>query len=187
MVVLVLLVPAQAQTNLIKNGSFETPIVATGSYELFKTGSTFTGWKVVGAAGNVAIVSGTYTQNGYSFPAESGKQWLDLTGNRSNSATGVAQTVATTPGGRYLLTFYVGNVYDPGGIFGTSSTVKVYVNGVHVLTAKNSLGSGQKKLVWEKFATTITTSSTATKISFINGDPATDNSNGLDNIMLVAR
>src|SRR4029077_2901008 len=147
----------------------------------------FTGWKVVGAAGNVAIVSGTFTQNGYSFPAESGKQWLDLTGYRSNSATGVAQTVATTSGGRYLLTFYVGNVYDPGGIFGTSSTVKVYVNGVHVLTAKNSLGSGQKKLVWEKFATTITTSSTATKISFINGDPATDNSNGLDNIMLVAR
>jgi Protein of unknown function (DUF642) len=182
--VLVMLIPAQAQVNLIKNGSFESPILSSGGFRLFSTGVTFSSWKVVGKSGNVAIVSGAFGQNGFKFPAESGKQWLDLTGT-SNTPTGVAQTVPTKAGGRYLLTFFVGNVYNPGGIFGTTSTVNVFVNGVHVFKATNVLGKGQSKMVWEKFATTITASSTATRISFINGDPSSDTANGLDNITLV--
>jgi hypothetical protein len=170
-------------TNLIKNGSFETPVVPAGNFELFSTGKTFTGWRVVGAKGNVAPISGKYQGDGITFNAETGAQWLDLTG-LSNTATGVAQTVATKPGAKYHLTFWVGNVYDPGRIFGVSSTVKVYVNGVRKLIATNSLHPGNHKQAWKEFALTIKATSSRTTISFINGDPRTDDSNGLDGVRL---
>lgn len=173
--------------NLIKNGSFEKPVVVAGSYSDFSTGSTFEGWKVVGAAGDVSVVSGEFQSLGFSFPAAGGSQWLDLTGDASNSATGVQQTVATTSGTAYTLTFYIGNCDDPGGPWGTTSTVNVLVNGTQVYTATNSKGSGQTKLVWRKFTTTITATSAHTTIAFINGDPSSDNGNGLDLVSLVAQ
>ncbi len=178
-------IAAQA-ANLVKNGSFETPIVPVGSYQTFAKGQGFSGWEVVGAAGNAAIVSGKFTADGFTFPAEAGKQWLDLTGV-SNTRTGVAQTIATTPGTAYTLTFWVGNVYDPNGIWGVKSTVIVKVNGEQVFKATNSRGKGKKTQVWEKFVTTITATSSKTTISFINGDPPNDNSNGLDAITVVPR
>jgi hypothetical protein len=172
--------------NLIKNGSFETPVVGAGSYEEFGTGDTFAGWKVVGATGNVAIVSGTFTQDGFTFPAAAGSQWLDLTGV-SQTATGVQQTIATAAGTAYTLTFYIGNVDDPGGIFGTTSTVNVLVDGKQIFTATNSRGAGQTKQVWQKFTTTITATAAHTVIAFINGDPSNDTNNGLDLVSLVAQ
>jgi hypothetical protein len=181
-----LLVNSAYGANLVRNGSFETPVAVTGSYLVFSTGDTFTGWKVVGATGNVGIVSGTFQQDGFTFPAAKGSQWLDLTGV-SNTATGVQQTVATTAGTAYTLTFYIGNVDDPGGIFGTTSTVNVVVNGKQVFTATNSRGAGQTKMVWQKFTTTITAKSAHTTIAFINGDPPSDTNNGLDAISLVAQ
>ncbi len=175
---------AFCQTNLIKDGSFEEPVVAPGSYRTFSTGNTFRHWQVVGNSGNVNIVSTTFNSEGFGFPAKAGYQWLDLTGN-SNTATGVAQTVATTPGTTYTLTFYVGNVYDPQSIFGVSSTVNVYVDGQQVYTATNSDGMGTKYQVWQKFMTTIVATNSTTTIAFINADPPNDNTNGLDLITLV--
>jgi hypothetical protein len=177
--------PASAATNLIKNGGFEKPVVPSGSYQLFGTGSSFVHWDVVGASGNVAIVSGTFTQNGFSFPAKAGAQFLDLTGT-SNSATGVAQTVATTPGAQYTLSFAVGNVVDPGGIFGTTSTVDVLIDGTQVMAATNSRGTGSTTMVWKRFTTTLTASSSSTTIALINGDPPNDTANALDVVKLVA-
>jgi hypothetical protein len=49
--------------NAVKNGSFEVPVVTSSSFELFDTGQTFNHWKVIGASGNVGIVSDTFTQN----------------------------------------------------------------------------------------------------------------------------
>ena len=118
----------------ITNGSFETPVVPVGGFTNLASGSTgITGWTVVGAAGGVSIVSGSFSQNGISFPAENGVQWLDLTGDGTNSNEGVQQTFATTSGTEYTLSFWVGNVYNPGGIFGTTSTVDVRLGDVVVL------------------------------------------------------
>jgi len=174
--------PAGATTvNLIKNGSFEKPVVGSGSYEAFSTGQTFKHWTVIGASGDVAIVSGTFTQNGFSFPAEKGKQWLDLTG-LSNTPTGVQETVTTVAGATYTLTFWVGNVYDPGGIFGTTSTVNVLVDGSSVANDTNSQqGTTQ---VWQKFKVHFTAASATTQVGFLNGDPSNDTNNGLDAVSL---
>jgi hypothetical protein len=170
-----------ATTNLIKNGSFEKPVVPNGSYAGFSTGQSFGHWTVTGANGNIAVVSGTFTESGFSFPAESGNQWVDLTGV-SNTATGLSQSVTTVSGASYLLIFWVGNVYDPGGIFGTTSTVDVIVDGMQVRAAVNSeMGTTQ---VWKKFKVQFTASSTSTSITFLNGDPSNDTSNGLDGITL---
>ncbi len=139
--------------NIVANGGFELPAVATGSYQLFSTGQPFPGWRVVGAQGNVAVISGAFQQNGLTFLAKAGQQWLDLTGV-SNTRTGVAQTLRTVPGSSYRLTFSVGNVYDPGGIFGVTSTVEVLVNGVKVLSATNARHGG-KVQVWENFGLTV--------------------------------
>jgi Protein of unknown function (DUF642) len=174
---------ASATTSLIKDGSFENPVVPVGGFKLFSLGQTFDGWKVVGAGGDVGICSGKYRSDGITFNAKVGAQWMDLTG-LSNTRTGIAQSVATKPGTKYHLTFWVGNVYDPGGIFGVRSTVKVYVNNVLRLTATNSIRPADRTQAWKEFTLTISATSSHTMISFINGDPSSDNSNGLDAIQL---
>lgn len=95
---------------------------------------------------------------------------------------GVKQTIATTPGATYDLSYFVGNVVNPGGIWGTTSTVNVWVNGALIQTATN-IGGGTT-LTWEQFSTSFVASSSSTVIEFLNGDPPTDNSNGLDNVVV---
>src|SRR5689334_4268646 len=89
---------ASAAANLVNNGGFEKPVVPAGSFKNFATGQSFTGWKVVGATGEVSVVSGTFQSQGFTFNAKAGAQWIDLTGPGSKTATGVAQSVATTLG-----------------------------------------------------------------------------------------
>ena len=171
--------------NLIKNGGFEQPLVGAGGYTLVNAGQSWGGWKVVGAAGNVAPISTTFQQNGISFVAKAGKQWLDLTGGTSNQKIGVAQTIKTTRGASYRLSFAVGNVVDPGGPFALTSTVNVLVNGHKVLAATNK--DGGKVQAWKTFTLTIKATRAATTIEFQNGDGGSDNDNGLDAVSLVKR
>lgn len=172
---------------LISNGSFESPTVTPGSFQDFLSGSSaLIGWTVVGNAGTeVSIVSTTFTQSGFSFVAEDGSQWLDLTGDGTNNMTeGVAQTVATNVGHLYSLSFWIGNVVNPGGPFGTTSTVGVSENGTSLGNFTNSGGVGTLTLNWEMFSTTFVATSASTTLQFLNGDSSSDNSNGLDNISL---
>jgi hypothetical protein len=166
--------------SLITNGSFETPTVPPGPFSNFLSGSSaITGWTVFGPA--VSIVSGSFGGGGFSFPAQDGIQWLDLTGPTSGPVEGVEQTVTTTPGQTYNLSFYVGNV--SGGVFGTTSTVGVLVNGSLLATRTNSTPG--TTLNWELFTVPFTAASASTLIGFENLDPPGDDSNGLDNISLV--
>lgn len=169
------------QADLISNGSFETPLTFAGGFTNFGTGSTgITAWTVVGPS--ASIVSGTYTAGCCRFPAEDGVQWLDLTGDVSNAVEGVQQIVATTPGTSYTLSYWVGNVNDPTGVFGRTSSVRVLLNGTLLDTATNSISS--TTLAWERFTDVFTATTTASIIEFLNNDPTTDNSNGLDNVSL---
>ncbi len=183
--VLILIFAASlTRANSIVNGSFETPSVPTGFFTNFLGGSTaITGWTVVGP--EASIVSGTYASLGFTFPAEDGKQWLDLTADGTNTAQGVKQTFATTPGMTYNLSYFVGNQFDPGGIWGTTSTVNVLLNGVLIQTSTNSMGAGGTTQVWEQFSTSFLATSSSTTLEFLNGDPPNDNSNGLDNVVVT--
>jgi len=169
----------------ILNGSFETPTVPVGGFTDFAVGSSaLTSWSVVGPAGtNVAIVSGSFSQNGVSFPAQDGVQWLDLTGDGSNSTEGVQQAVATIVGDQYQLSYWIGNTTG-GGIFGTTSTVNVSLNGVPTFSDTNATSSPTTQN-WQQFSHTFVATALTETLSFLNGDPGGDNSNGLDNIVLT--
>jgi hypothetical protein len=173
---------AAAAPNLIRDGGFERPPVAVGGSRLYSLGQTFGGWRVVGLRGNVAVSSGSLSQDGLHFAANAGRQWLNLAG-RSGTLTGVAQTVRTRPGERYRLSFAVGNVVDRGGAFGTSSTVNVLVNGRVAIAVRNS--DGGKTQTWKTYALTMKAASAATTIAFVNGDAPADGSNGLDSVSLT--
>ncbi|MBV9569693.1 MAG: DUF642 domain-containing protein [Alphaproteobacteria bacterium] len=169
--------------NLVMDPSFEKPVVPDGGDVEFTVGQTFNGWTVVGDT-NVAVVSGDQTSGGFTLPAKKGAQWLDLTGAFGNSATGVQQKLKTQPGATYSVTFYIGNTYNPGGELGVDSTVHVYVDGADAGIFTNSKKSGDT-MVWQKFSTEFVAQKTKTTIAFVNGDPQTDNCNGLDAISVV--
>ena len=80
---------ALAAPGLIKNGGFEKPAVPMGAFVLFATGSSFSDWYVVGAPGNVAVVSTTFVEGGFTFPAKSGCLCLDLTGSDQHGHRGL--------------------------------------------------------------------------------------------------
>jgi archaellum component FlaF (FlaF/FlaG flagellin family) len=174
---------AGAGPSLITNGSFEEPAVAVGGFSVFAKGQTFGGWTVIGADGNVAPLSGSFADAGFAFPAEDGQQSVDMTGT-SQSATGLSQTVATTPGHTYCLSFWVGNVYDPDNTksYGTTSTINVLVDGQLVTVATDE--DEDTTLSWEPYTSTVVATSASTTIAFVNGDPTSDSSNFLDNVTL---
>src|SRR5436309_10360856 len=98
-----------AFANLITNGNFETPVVPPGGFISVFTGSSFAGWAVVGAPGYVSPISGLYSNLGFTFRAQEGDQWLDLTGPFTSFGTGIQQTVPTDVGTAYDLSFWIGN------------------------------------------------------------------------------
>ncbi|MFT3792879.1 MAG: IPTL-CTERM sorting domain-containing protein [Rudaea sp.] len=110
--------------------------------------------------------------------------WI-LTGNGTNSNEGIQHTVATTAGTQYTLSFWVGNVYDTPGAagFGTTGTAIVLINGVQAGAFTNTTNA--KTQSWQQFSLNFTATGASTTIAFVNGDPALDDHNGLDNVTLV--
>ncbi len=170
--------------SLLVNCSFEAPVIPSASLKVFSQGQSFEGWSVVGAPGNVNIISTTFTQNDCSFPAQDGAQSMDLTGF-SNTPTGIAQDVATEVGATYHLSFWVGNMVDPNGVFGVTSKVSVQINGSDAFSAFNMNDSGNKSLAWEEFAFDFTATTATTTIAFVNQDSVDDSSNFIDDVLLA--
>lgn len=164
--------------SLVENGGFETPIVPVGSYELFTPGNEFDGWTVVGSSGNVGPLSGQYVGTGTVFHAFDGEQTLDLTG-LTMTATGVAQTLPTTPGASYCLSYWSGNAVN----WGVSSSVTVAVGGTEVLTSSNDFAI-LNALAWRQYSVEFVAEAAETTISLTNADPTGDNSNIIDNVVV---
>ena len=178
-----------AATNLVANGSFESPILTPGSdYLVASVGSsTITGWAVVGSPGqNVAMIEALYNlpdAAGINFAAADGVQWIDMTGAGSNSTEGLQQSVTLAPGS-YTLSFYVGNVVAAAAGLGTQSTIDLWLNSSFVQSFTNS-GSGGTGINWQQFSYAFIASG-LTSIEFRNADGANDNFNGLDHVFLTA-
>jgi hypothetical protein len=169
--------------SLLTNGSFEQPPVPGGGFSVVSNGdTTLTGWTVIGDAGNVAPLSTTFFSAGFAFTAEDGQQSVDMTGT-SQTATGVQQVATTTPGHTYCLSFWVGNIFNPGGGYGTDSTINVLIDGKLVTVATNA-DQDPSELSWQRFTSTVVAAGTSTSIAFVNADPPADSSNFLDNVVL---
>jgi hypothetical protein len=168
----------------VVNGSFEDPIVPTGNFTVFTTGSTaVTGWTVVGP--QVAVVNTSYNTNGITFQALDGKQWLDLSGLFSNStADGLTQNVATTVGQRYNLSFFVGSATDNNQFF--ASTVDLSIDG-GTRTSFTNPTAPSDHLDWEQFTESFTATGATTNITFFFGGSPDNNVGALDDVSLTAQ
>lgn len=164
------------------------PPAPAGFGNVYNSGDTgLTGWTIVGNPGtNVLTLSTTAVFSGFSYVAEDGPNSLDLTGDGSNDPSeGVAQTIATNIGDSYSLTFWVGNLYNPGGPEGVTSTVDVSANGTSLGAFTNMCTACTTTQSWQLFTTSFIATSNSTALQFLNGDPLGDNSNGLDNVSVV--
>jgi Protein of unknown function (DUF642)/PEP-CTERM motif len=99
---------AFADTNLLTNGSFELGTFTNqgADTQTFTAGSTvMTGWTTVGN-----FVSWIGPTSPWLLSAQDGSYFLDLTGYQTGAPFGgVTQTIATTPGKQYDLSFYLGS------------------------------------------------------------------------------
>jgi hypothetical protein len=178
-------VAGRAPPPLVNDGGFEKPATAPDSFMILRSGERIGEWRVVGPGGTVTQVSTFYTHGGFQFYSHSGLQWMNLAG-LSSTATGVVhEPISTTPGASYDITFWVGNIVDPGGIYGTSSTVQVFVDGTLIGTATNGDGAGQAVEVWDPFTYTFTATNSMTTITFMSADPPNDLNCGLDDVSVT--
>lgn len=124
-----LTVPAPASANLLTNGSFEdttnfdansgndTMVLCSTSGCPYTPGSStsITGWTVIGR--EIAWIGPTNPYSGSASYASNGNYFLDLTAyNNGAPYGGVSQTIATTSGSSYQLSFDLGDdQVDNGG------------------------------------------------------------------------
>ncbi|MQA21842.1 DUF642 domain-containing protein [Rugamonas rivuli] len=171
-------------TELITNGSFEAGTIVpnhsdAGSQQLLSgDSSTLAGWTVIGGSDIAWIGLG----NPYSLNASDGNNFLDLTGWHDNNSTGagVKQTIATTAGATYVLSFDIGNSinYNYGindSLFVTAGSVV----GQQVWTTVNNQASS-----WEHVTMTFVASGATTDVSFGGGKAVWYI--GLDNVSVTA-
>jgi PEP-CTERM motif len=126
---------AQAAGNLVVNGSFEAQAQANGSWNVY---NTLPGWTTVSG-------SGIELRNGVAGNAFDGNNYVELDAY-SNSA--MAQTVATTAGAFYTLSF---EYSARGGVAASSNPIDVFWNG-SLLGSAALNGIGQSGNVWHQYS-----------------------------------
>jgi hypothetical protein len=176
------------KANLLKDGSFESPMI-TGA-QGFSAGSTLGDWNVVdkfGGQSSVALVNNNYTETAQDggtlyFHSQDGSQNVDLTGVGNTGTPGLQQTVGTTPGSSYTLSFYVGNQDNSQPNYSTASSVELDINGTFINIYTNNDNS-HNDVNWQQIAYSFTASSASTTIDFYNATSG-DNYAGLDNVDL---
>ncbi|MGO9597455.1 MAG: PEP-CTERM sorting domain-containing protein [Isosphaeraceae bacterium] len=172
--------------NLLVNGSFEDPVIPPGTDHLYNGGQPIgsAGWTAVGV--NVDLVQTTYAEpfNGITaFNAQQGLNSMDLTGAfNSGPTSGVTQTVSTTVGQTYDLSFYVGRA-DGGSFYSTPATDDLSINGGPSVSYTNS-NATPGFVNWEQFTTSFVAVGPTTTITFLNGTPVQTALAGLDNVVL---
>ena len=183
-----------ASADIVFSNGFEAPLVNhtgptgdSGGYDNYGTGAAIGPWTVVGPVGRtdaVSVVTTNFTQSGFSFPAQSGNQWADLAGQAANGTEGVETTVTGLGGLNYSVSFWVGNLVDSSGLFGRSTTVNLFVDGIFVFSAVNTDGSGEKSLAWRNYSYAGVGASNSTVFKFLSGDPLTDFSSAFDSVVI---
>jgi len=179
--------------NLIGNGGFEGPhLTADQPLRIEYVGSTFHGWTVTGPNNppglGVSLINEAYVENFgenvLHFSPDKGAQSLDLSGPSNEGPVGVQQTVATTAGDPYVLSFGLANQDDSYALYSRPSAVEVYIDGASQGIFKNDRNTAND-LTWRKFRVSFTAATSATTIQFVNRTRSDDNECGLDSVSLV--
>ena len=164
--------------NLLVNGSFETGNFippADDTMPLAIGATDMTGWTV-----EVANLAWIGPSNPFHLTASQGGYFLDLSGyHDSMPYAGVQQTVATTIGARYRLSFDIGTdpAYD-------SAAVGVTVTGVSAPNPFISTPSTANQ--WQSFSFEFDAASASTTIELDGYGTTNEKYVGLDNVSLEA-
>ena len=179
------LVPS-VHADSVLNGGFETPVVPVGSFAHVLGGQTVGAWTVVGTAVLLLQTGYAEPENGISsFAAQAGLNSVDLTGYGNEGFTsGVEQTVQTTAGQAYHLSFFVGRASSASPLYSAPATVDLSINGgARVGYTNAAVTPGTTN--WKKFTTSFVATGSSTKITFLNGTPAPITEAGLDSVVLT--
>ncbi len=175
-----------AFADLIADGGFENPSLSSGGLKDYTGGEVIgSAWTVLG--NDVLLIQTQYGEPGNgiaSFNAEEGSNSLDITGSGNTGSTdGVTQSVATTIGTTYQLSFYVGRAEGTNSYYAAPATIDLSIDGGSSVAYTNSnITAGHVN--WEQFTTTFVATGTSTSITFRNGTPSPTAFAGLDNVDL---
>ena len=162
--------------NLLTNGSFESGTFVRGpDFISLAPGSTaIDGWTTF----NAELAWGT-TPNSANIIASDGARFLDLTGFHDSSPYGgVTQTVATTIGKRYRLSFDLGTQEDDR-IYRGPISVSATAGVITIPFTFNPSGAGTQ---WRSFSFDFTAASATTPISILGIRSAGGSYIGLDRV-----
>ncbi len=142
---------APAHANLVLNGSFETPIVGGSPFVTLNSGSlALPNWSILGSIDHI----GNYWQ------ASDGNQSIDLNG--FGLVGTISQTLATTPGQLYELTFDMAGNPD----FGSVKTLLVQVDAVAQPFNFDSTGKSHGAMGWVSHSLLFTATDALTTLMF---------------------
>lgn len=142
---------AHASTNLVINGSFEDPNIPSISFAVF---GSITGWTTTTGPG-IEIQDNAVL-------AFDGDQYVELDSHPSPGNSGMAQTLTTTPGTFYELSF----AYSPRpGVPAESNAIEVYWDGTLLDTLAED-GTGLTSTDWSLNTYTVSASSGSTVLEF---------------------
>lgn len=168
-----------ATPELVVNGSFENNSISSS----WAAVSSVTGWTSSASGSSAFEIQKGSTQGGSSgfMPsAAAGVQYLELNTDR---LTSISQTIATTAGSSYLLSFAYSGRPDTAG--NASSLMNVYW-GSTLLTPSPLVGTTTP--TWQTFSQTVSSLTGSTVLRFESVGPVSSTSYGsyLDNVSVSA-
>jgi len=140
---------ASAATELVVNGGFEAPVIATGTYSFL---STISGWTLDPSS----LGTSFEVRNNFNTPYE-GNQFIEL---NSDNTTSISQNLATTAGDVYELSF----AFSPRPGY-AQNIMRIYWDGALVDTLSAS-GVGNTDNAWKVYTYNLTATSSSTHLAF---------------------
>jgi hypothetical protein len=181
--------------NLIANGDFAN----IGNVWVNNTGLGSDDWQTPGATAipdwtNVAGAANEFwvtSPNGYALSASPGNGssfFVDLTGQANNKPYGgLEQTIATTPGVSYALTFALGSSTNWNGPGSAQAALTASATGSKLLASQLFTLAPTSTNSWATETLDFTANSTSTTIEFLANSSFTSEYTGLDNVSVTAQ
>jgi choice-of-anchor C domain-containing protein len=158
----------------LANGSFETGAFNGGGlgYQALDAGAAaLTGWTV--ASGSIDWID-SYWQ------AQDGSKSLDLDGNAPGA---ISQTVATTVGNTYFVSFYLAGNANGGPVV---KTLTVSATGAAPATYSFDVSNTSNAVMgWRLEGYSFVATSASSTLTFASGDTAGDTGPALDNVVVT--
>ncbi len=154
---------AFASTNLLVDGSFESAVLPDGDYGMY-TGTQLYGWTALGG-------SAIEVRRDIVGTAKDGDYFVELD---SNANASMSQTIATTAGQTYTLSFWYSsrpasatyNSVFPGGVAPASTNGLSYDTGSGAIAAPALAANTTSDNVWTEFSTTFVATDATTTLTF---------------------